>query len=42
MVYCVYSLELPRWGDSNENTQYTFMSKKIKKNISIMLPDLAL
>ena len=32
MVYCVYSLESPRWGDSNENTQYTFMSKKIEKN----------
>ena len=31
MVYCVYSLESPRWGDSNENTQYTFMLKKIEK-----------
>ena len=31
MVSCVYSLESPRWGDSNENTQHTFMLKKIKK-----------
>ena len=26
MVYCVYSLESPQRGDSNEYTQYTFMS----------------
>ena len=31
MVYCVYSLESPRYGDSNENTQHTFMLKKIEK-----------
>ena len=31
MVYCVYSIELPRLGDSNENTQYTFVLKKIEK-----------
>ena len=31
MVCCVYSLESPRWGDSNENTQHTCMLKKIKK-----------
>ena len=31
MVNCVYALESPRWGDSNGNTQYTFMSKKIDK-----------
>ena len=36
MVYCVYSLESPRWGDSNENTQDTFMLKKIKKKISLL------
>ena len=35
MVCCVFSLELPRQGDSNENTQYTFMLMKIKK-ISIL------
>ena len=29
MVYCVHSLESPRWGDSNENTQHTFF--KIEK-----------
>ena len=29
LVYCVYSLELPQWGDSIENTQFTFMLKKI-------------
>ena len=28
MVYCVYYLESPRLGDSNENIQYTFMLKK--------------
>ena len=44
MVYYVYLLESPRWGDSNENTQYTFMFKKLekRKNIPIMPPDLAL
>ena len=42
MVHCVYSLESPRRGNSNENTQYTFMLKKIEKNIPIMPPDLAL
>ena len=31
MIYCAYSLESPRWGDSNENTQHTFMFKKIEK-----------
>ena len=35
MVYCVYSLESPRWGDSDENTQHTFILKKIEK-ISIL------
>ena len=33
-VYCVYSLESPRCGDSNENTQQTFMLRKIE-NISL-------
>ena len=31
MVCCVYSLESPRLGDSNENTQRNFMLKKIEK-----------
>ena len=31
MVYFVYTLESPRWGDFNENTQYTIMLKKIEK-----------
>ena len=31
MVYCVYSLESPRWGDSKENTQHTFLLKKVEK-----------
>ena len=39
LVYCVYSLE---WGNSNENTQHTFIFKKFEKNIPIMPPDLAL
>ena len=30
MVYCVFSLESPRRGDSNDNTQYTFILKKSK------------
>ena len=30
MVYCVYSLESSRLGDSNENTQHTFMLKKFE------------
>ena len=40
MVCCVYSLESPQWGDSNEDTQHTFM-EKIQRNIFI-LPGLAL
>ena len=40
-VYCVYSLESPHRGDSSENTQHTFMLKKIK-DILIKSPDLAL
>ena len=30
MVYCVYSLESPQGGDSNEYTQHTFMLKEIE------------
>ena len=41
MVYCVYSLESPHRGDSNENTQHTLMLNKIKK-LSLMPPDLVL
>ena len=26
----VYSLESPQWGDSNENTQHTFILQKIE------------
>ena len=35
MVWCVYSLELPRWGNSNEYTQHTvyWYSKTISLNI---------
>ena len=33
MVYRMYSLESPRWGDSNENTQHTFMLKKMEQDI---------
>ena len=32
MVYCVFSLESPHRGDSNEYTQYTIFNMK-KKNI---------
>ena len=31
MVHCMFQLESPRWGDSNEDTQNTFMLKKIEK-----------
>ena len=41
MVNCLFSLESPRWGDSNENTQKTFMLK-YREDISIMPPHLAL
>ena len=30
IVYCVYSLESPRRGDSYENTQFTFVIKTIE------------
>ena len=42
MVYCMYSLESPHWGDSNENTQQPFSVKENRKDITIMPPDLAL
>ena len=35
MVYCVFSLESPQRGDSNENTQHTFIFKKIQ-NVSLL------
>ena len=31
MVCCVFSLELPRRGNSNENKQHSFIIKKIEK-----------
>ena len=31
-VYCVFSLELPRRGDSNEYTQYTIINMKKEKH----------
>ena len=36
------TLESPRWGDSNENTQYTFMLKKNQEYIAFIPPDQAL
>ena len=30
-VCCLYSLYLPWWGNSNENTQHIFMSEKLKE-----------
>ena len=41
-VCCVYSLKSPRWGGSYENTQHTFMLKKIENDIPSMPSDLAL
>ena len=42
-LYVVYSLELPRWGNSNEYIQHTIIAKKIEKvslNNGHWLPDL--
>ena len=35
-VCCVFSLESPHWGDSNEYTQYTIFN--IKKEITLNYP----
>ena len=40
IVCCVYSLESPRWGDSNEYTQHTIILLKISINYRHFLPDL--
>ena len=43
IVCCVYSLELPHQGDSNEYTQHTIIVWKIKKislNYRCLLPEL--
>ena len=37
MVCCVYSLESPRRGDSNDNKQHPFMLTKIER-ISLLWP----
>ena len=39
-VYCLFSFELRRWGDSNEKTQYTIFN--IKKKITLIIPTLQL
>ena len=31
-VYCMFSLESPQWGDSNENTEHTSMLLKNQRN----------
>ena len=43
IVCCVFSLESPHRGDSNEYTQHTIIVKEIKKtlNYRYLLPDLA-
>ena len=38
-VCCVFSLESPHWGDSNEYTQYTIFH--IKKKITLNYPKFA-
>ena len=38
-VYCVFSLESPQWGDSNEYTQYTIFN--IKTKITLNYPKYA-
>ena len=35
-VYCVFSLESPHRGDSNEYTQYTIFN--VKKKIALIYP----
>ena len=43
IVCCVYSLELPHRGDSNEYTQHTIIVSKIENkslNYRHLLPDL--
>ena len=35
-VCCVFSLESPHWGDSNEYTQYTIINRK--KEITLNYP----
>ena len=35
MIYCAFLLESPRWGDSYENTQHTFMLKK-SEHLSVL------
>ena len=39
-VYCVFSLESPHRGDSNEYTQYTIFNIKMK--IILIIPNLQL
>ena len=34
MVYCLFSLESPHRGDSNEYTQYTIFTMKKKNNLN--------
>ena len=44
IVCCVYSLESPHWGDSNEYTQHTIIvwkSANISLNYRYLLPYLA-
>ena len=43
MAYCVFSLESPNQGDSNECTQYTIfnMNKKKKKKKNLNYPNSA-
>ena len=36
-VCCVFSLESPHWGDSNEYTQYTIFN--IEKEITLNYPN---
>ena len=38
-VFCVFSIESPHWGDSNQYTQYTIFN--IKKKITLNYPKFA-
>ena len=39
-VCCVFSLESPHWGESNEYTQYTVFKIKKKKKTHLIIPNL--
>ena len=41
-IDCGYSLEQPRWGDSNEYPQSMFLSRNKKNNVYPLNPSLTI